>query len=73
MTGYKFNKRHKIKDTLKYNKLNTDLTRFCSINEVKSIDFDSARIIVQQTIPQKAKIIESKITRNNMVCKDNVS
>lgn len=46
MTGYKFNKR--LKDHKRYifcKKPSTVLLRLCSINEVKSIDYDNTRII----------------------------
>lgn len=60
MTRRKYNKpitEHKL--YIKYNKSTTALSRQCTINEAKSIDYENTRFFAPQTNTQKAKMRES--------------
>lgn len=47
MNRCRFSKRLKHKVLIKYSKFSPALSRLCSNGEIKAIDFDNARIILQ--------------------------
>lgn len=54
MNKCRFCKRLKV--YIKCSKFSAALSKLCSNGEMKAIDFDNARIIVQQMTPYKAEI-----------------